>query len=502
MSTSNASPSTTTVAEVGLRPNAVGLPGVLFQSITMMAPAAAVAFAFFPGILVAGGSFPLAVVLALIASVLLALSIGQLAIHLPSAGGFYTYVSRGLGRSLGFLAGWLTIPIYLLFMPVNLLIFGFVAEYFVLTETNGSVDIAWWIWAIPLAVVMGLLIFFGIRISAWTLVVLGAIEIVSFFVLSLFLLGHAPDGQNAQAFSTGLSGEPDLGGWKGVLQGAVFAFTAFIGFESAAPLAEESRDPRRIVPRAIFYSALLIGLFFVLTSYAGLAGYGFNHIFPDPQSPNTLTFVSDPHPTPWLGLADAVWGQAGFVIITLVLLNSVAANTAAGYTALGRIVFAMARAGALPRWLGRLHPRYRTPYMVLALGGLISIGFAFWVTAAYGPLPGNLTLILGVLTLCVLVAYIGVSITVFFYYRREHQSDFKVLLHVVIPIITTLLVAGVLFAQFYPTPPPFPGNLAAPIAAGWLVLGIIWVLVLRARRPSALEAGERLYLEAEAPPKE
>src|SRR5262249_37860226 len=150
MATSTARSSTTT-SEMGLRPNAVGLPGVLFQSITMMAPAAAVAFAFFPGVLTAGGSFPLAVVLALVACVLLALCIGQLAIHLPSAGGFYTYVSRGLGRSLGFLTGWLTIPMYLLFMPVNLLVFGFVAEYFVGAETNFSVDIAWWIWAIPLA---------------------------------------------------------------------------------------------------------------------------------------------------------------------------------------------------------------------------------------------------------------------------------------------------------------------------------------------------------------
>ncbi len=496
MATSNVS--TTTAAETGLRPNAVGLPEVLFQSITMMAPAAAVAFAFFPGILDAGGSFPLAVILALVACVLLALSIGQLAIHLPSAGGFYTYVSRGLGRSLGFLTGWLTIPVYLLFMPVNLLIFGFLAEGFVQSETNGSVDIVWWVWSIALAIVMGLITFLGIRISAWTLVVLGLIEIVSFFLLSLFLLGNAPDGHTIQAFTPALSGEPDLGGWKGVLQGAVFAFTAFIGFESAAPLAEESRDARRNVPRAIFYSALIIGLFFVLTGYAGVAGYGFNHIFPSSPTDTTPTFVTDPNPTPWLTLASNVWGQAGVIIVTLVLLNSTAANTAAGYTALGRIVYAMARAGALPGWLGRLHSRYRTPYMVLVLGGLITIGLAFWVTQAYGPLPGNLTVILAVLTDCVLVAYIAVSLTVIFYYRREHRSDFKVLLHAVIPIVTTLLVAGVLISQFYPAPPP-PGNLAGPIAAGWLVLGILWVLVLRARRPAALEAGERLYLEAESP---
>lgn len=102
------------------------------------------------------------------------------------------------------------------------------------------------------------------------------------------------------------------------------------------------------------------------------------------------------------------------------------------------------------------------------------------------------------LTLCILVAYIGVSITVFSYYRREHPGDFNVVLRAVIPFVTTLLVAAVLFAQFYPVQPAFPANLAAPIAAGWLVVGIIWAMVLRVRSPSALEAGERLYLEAEA----
>src|SRR5215831_13528551 len=153
MATTNEQTATTAVAAAELRHNAVGLPGVLFQSIAMMAPAAAVAFAFYPGIATAGGSFPLAVIIALVASVLLALSIGQLAIHLPSAGGFYTYVSRGLGRPFGFLVGWLTIPVYLLFMPVNLLIFGFVAEFLVATETNGSVDIQWWVWAIPMGII-------------------------------------------------------------------------------------------------------------------------------------------------------------------------------------------------------------------------------------------------------------------------------------------------------------------------------------------------------------
>ena len=86
-----------------LERNAVGLAPTLFQSITHMAPAAAVAFSITVGVPYAGGSIPLAVVLALVACLFVAVSIGQLARHLPSAGGLYTFSSRGIGAPVGFL---------------------------------------------------------------------------------------------------------------------------------------------------------------------------------------------------------------------------------------------------------------------------------------------------------------------------------------------------------------------------------------------------------------
>jgi Amino acid permease len=91
----------------GLARSAIGLREVLFQSITHMAPAAAVAFSIIVGAPFAGGSLPLGVLLALLACLFVASSIGQLAKHLPSAGGFATYASRGLHPSVGFMVAWL-----------------------------------------------------------------------------------------------------------------------------------------------------------------------------------------------------------------------------------------------------------------------------------------------------------------------------------------------------------------------------------------------------------
>ena len=104
-----------------LRRNAIGLPGVLFQSITTMAPASAVAFSLGAAIPFAGGALPLAVLIALVICSLIALNIGSLAKYLPSAGGYFTYVSRGLGSQAGWMTGWLFSLTYLLIVPLQLL---------------------------------------------------------------------------------------------------------------------------------------------------------------------------------------------------------------------------------------------------------------------------------------------------------------------------------------------------------------------------------------------
>ena len=137
-----------------LERNAIGLTEVLFQSITHMAPAVATALSIGAATSFAGGLTPLAVVLALIAALFTAYSIGELARHLPSAGGMYTYVARGLGSFAGWLMAWaflLAEPI----VPAALYAsFGLFGAAFITTLTGYSNDLLW----LPLAVLCGLLL--------------------------------------------------------------------------------------------------------------------------------------------------------------------------------------------------------------------------------------------------------------------------------------------------------------------------------------------------------
>src|SRR2546430_9600604 len=109
----------------GLRRNAIGLREVLFQSITDMAPGAAIAASIPAGVAFAAGSLPLAVVFALIACLFCAASIGLLAREMPSAGSVATYAARGLHPSVGFLVAWGYVLVGFLIPPLVLLQLGF-----------------------------------------------------------------------------------------------------------------------------------------------------------------------------------------------------------------------------------------------------------------------------------------------------------------------------------------------------------------------------------------
>jgi len=120
-----------------LREHSIGLPGVLFQSITHMAPAAAVAYSIYISVPHAGPALPVSVFLALVACLLAANSIGQLAKEMPSAGGLYTYVARSLGPQAGFMVAWASLLFEPLVAPLLFLIFAWTTKDIVSAQHHG-----------------------------------------------------------------------------------------------------------------------------------------------------------------------------------------------------------------------------------------------------------------------------------------------------------------------------------------------------------------------------
>src|SRR3954449_11738091 len=255
-----------------LREHSIGLPQVLFQSITHMAPGAAVAYSIYISVPDARQALPLSVALALVACICAATAIGQLAKRFPSAGGMYTYAARSLGPGAGFLVAWLFVLFEPLVAPFLYLEFGWAMSDVFQNEVGWHYSGQWWVWVLLITVVVFLLTYRDVRLSTTAGVILGAFEIAIFGALAIWMMISNAGDLNAQPFNPSHA----VGNWSGVFKGMVFAILAFIGFEAAAPLGEEARHPRKTVPRAVVGSAIAIGLFYVLCSYAWVFGAGFD----------------------------------------------------------------------------------------------------------------------------------------------------------------------------------------------------------------------------------
>jgi len=475
-----------TTGEVGLERDAIGLTELLFQSITHMAPAVATALSIGAATAFAGGITPLAVVFAMIAVLFTAYSMSQLARHLPSAGGMYTYVGRGLGPFFGWLMAWSFALAEPLVMPILLGGFGFYGAIFLSTYLGIDIQYAWVPLAILCAAVVWFLTYRGVSISTRTGVVLGTIEIVIFLLISALLIVNAP--QNTVSVFI-----PSDGNVLPAFQGMIFCLLAFVGFEAVAPLGEEAREPRRTIPRAVILSAVLVGLFYVFCWYAATVFFG----------PDKMTdFYTFNNGDPWGFMADAVLPIGGLLVV-LAILNSCLANANAGATAATRSLFAMGRATLLPRWFGAVQPTFKSPVNAVHFQALFAIvvAIALGFVLADDPFPGsgplNVYVWIGTLVgLLFAIMYIAVNLACIGYYLREGRSEFNALKHLVVPIFGVIamipavlaVIGGVTIPILNVELPPYENSLkyTAPVVGIWLVLGVIYYFVLRSRNPEAL----------------
>src|SRR5919198_744448 len=207
-----------------LRVHSIGLPQVLFQSITHMAPGAAVAYSIYISVPFSRQALALSVLLALIACLCAANAIGQLAKLEPSAGGLYSYAARSLGPWAGFNVAWLFILFEPLVAPFLYLEFGWAMREVMSSEAGWHYSGQWWVWALLMTVIVFLLTYRDIRISTTAGVILGAFEIGVFGALAIWMLISNAGDANLQPFNPNHATGADP--WRNL--GKVFWSTGWI----------------------------------------------------------------------------------------------------------------------------------------------------------------------------------------------------------------------------------------------------------------------------------
>ena len=481
------------MVDTGLRRDAVGLREVLFQSITDMAPGAAIAASIPAGVAFAGGALPLAVVFALVASLFTAWTISQLAKEIPAAGSLATYAARGIHPTAGFLVAWAYVMVGWLVAPLVLLQLGFTTAATLNTEFGWPAGL-WWPWSILGMLIVFAVGYFGIRASARLGTILGIFEIAVFLIMGVLLVIHAGGGNTLSVFTTKSTPSGQYHGLSGVIAGSVFTTLAFLGFESAAPLAEEARNPRRTVQLAVLLSTLLIGALYVFTTYAIDVGFG---------PAKFATFTTGTGAASWEGVARALYGLF-WVLVFFAIINSTVANSNAGVNVASRTAFAMGRVRAFPAGLARVSERHQAPVLAIATGTVVSLavmlglGFGYDPATAFGMIGTALVILLVGIYLVMNVACIG-------YFARQ-AGGFSLVSHLLVPVLGILAFIPAWLAGAglkapglsFITPLSAPYSYMGPAVGIWMVIGVGYLAYLYLRHRQRVQDVALIHLDEAA----
>lgn len=424
-------------------------PGVLMQSIGLMAPTCTLILTvqFTAGY--AGLAVPIAFIIAVVIMLLLAVTLSDIARRLPSAGGYYTYLRAALGSPAG------------VFVAIMLFIYGLSpsmnAAYLanvLSTElrTRYSIHLVWPILFVVVVLGCAYAAYRGIKYSGRALIYLGSVECLVLVALGVW--GLARPGRGGFSLEPFNPGSPGL---HGLFLGVIFSIFLFTGWEGAAPVAEESNEPRRNIPRALFGSILLCGAVLTIACWGILDGWGVDRL---------SSFTSSSELPPFI-LAKQYWGGAG-VILLLAVLNSVIVVSLASTIVITRMTYALGRVGVFPAWFGQLHPKYHSPANATVALTIFSLVIGALGGATLG--AANSYFIFGlVITLNLIIVYIAGNYAVARYFNRQVKHDFSWLKHVIVPIITSIALVYVGYKSVSPLP-------AYPVADGiWIAIG--WVIV-------------------------
>src|SRR4051812_8321371 len=446
------------------------------QGVATIAPAFAILASFVFTVSLAGIVTPWAYLLAGLVLLLMAITSSQLAKELPSAGGWYTWIARALSPQAGFFAGWI-FSIWL--PPVAALTSSFLAKTVLEPELEAryGVTIPWWIWGVAIVGVVTLLAFGGIAISGRILLISGVLEIVIMVALALWgLADPGPGGFSAEPLNPGHFGDaPDM------FLAVVFSIFAFSGWEATAPLAEESKQPRRYVVLGMIGSVIILAIYFVFVTWGYLVGIGVDNVG---KIPDATAF-------PVFTLATRVWGDA-WVILLFALLNSAIAVSIACFNGGTRTWYGMGRTGVLPKQLADVSPTRKTPDKAIAVEAGVC-AFAFLLMLIFSVEDVFFTWALTI-TLGLIVMYIMANIGVMKWYLGEKRAEFNPLLHLVLPIVATLAVGYVGYKSVVPLPDP-PVKYAPLIGIGWLVIGAALLLWQNARGNKGWLAKAQMAME-------
>jgi amino acid transporter len=466
----------------------LSLPDVIAQSVGFMGPIFSSAFVIplVVGVISASGkgggvAAPLSVLIAAVGVFALGWIVSSYAREIHSAGSLYDYVTRGLGQRVGTAAGWLYYGGVVVLLVGLLLLIGGYLQSTIQSEFRVS-PLPSWAWTLIIIALIAVILYFGVRLSTRSQLALALISIVVvtiFFITVIVKLGSA---NSVKPFEPSSSAD----GWSGIFFGVLYGVLLFVGFETAANLAEETPSPRREIPIAVMTTAGIATLIYVVATYVEVAGFHY--------SLKTLTAAASA-PLFALGAGKSAGGYGGTWIdrlLELVVLFDMLAVAIGCAVSATRGLFAMARDRRIPAPLAITSKRHGSPLgaAVFVIGAAIVTLLVnqFWTSLfalpatphyfalfAWGSTFGGFALI---------VVYFLMSVGSL----RSFASSQRRISVIVSAVVGILITGGAIFGAFYKVTSP---TIEAPwYAIALLAVGFASTYVLRARESASTQLAD------------
>lgn len=391
-----------------LRQNSIGLALLTFLVISAASPLTGVAGAMPIGMLLGNGpGMPGTFVIMAILLMIWAAGFVTLARQIKNAGAFYAYSARAINGKVGGAVSMIAMVSYNAMMVGLLGLLGGVA-----TGVFGGlgINLPWWVWSLIATILIGILGYRQVDLSAKVLFVLVIVECVIALIVAFSILAVGGAGQVAyNIFDPALI-------FSGSFTAAIlFTFGSFIGIEATAIYAEEVTDPDRNVPRATYLSIFLIAAFYVFVTWMMVVGTGVDKVVP--------AIGALPDPTSYFfDLAGQYTGGTVATIMGFLLVSSIFASASAMHNFIARYIYVAGREGLLPSGLGVTHDTHQSPHM----GSLAQTVLAIAVVALFAAL--GLDPVLNLFTWIAQISILGVlcmmSITSFavIVYFNKHKT--------------------------------------------------------------------------------
>ncbi|HZG16273.1 MAG TPA: APC family permease [Candidatus Bathyarchaeia archaeon] len=420
---------------------ALSLKYVVFFGLAFMAPTTM--FSTY-GVAVnsTNGMISTAYIVAFIVMLFTAYSYAQMVKAFPNAGAAYTFTQKSLSPHIGFLVGWTILLDYVFSPMISALLLGIAMEaYFP--------SIPMYIWIVMFIFTVTVVNILGITIAAKFNTVLLFLQFGTFALFTAFSIQGLLNGKGAGTLFSilpFLDSQANMQNFWSVIPVLCFSF---LGFDAVTTLSEETKNPQKSIPRAIYLITIIGGVLFIIGSYF------LQLVWPEYQS------LQDPESS-YIEIAMYIGGNfLTSYILAEGIMASFSSAVASG-TSSSRILYAMGRERVLPnRIFGYLSPKYRTPLFNILLVGGIALSALFL----------SLTTAVSLINFGAFFAFTFVNLSVisFYFVRNKQRSIVGTIRYLIIPLIGASLT-GLFWVML--------DKHSLLLGGVWLALGFLYLLYL------------------------